>query len=149
MYVLINRNPPARDTRRSGYDVFRPTAADVARRVYELVVVNTELGWLEVRLATLRDHVDYFRRGGVGRGIARTSLTGLRYTPSPRCRYVVVQPRWLHMGASFEGLVTYCRYHKRDVAPKRRTVRWLLRLLNIPFWLAVCVRKRRCLLGTY
>ncbi|KAF4979883.1 hypothetical protein FZEAL_3994 [Fusarium zealandicum] len=45
-----------------GYSVFRPhaDAPDGRRKIYDLVMVNTELDFLEIRLRTLYDHVDYF-----------------------------------------------------------------------------------------
>src|SRR5258708_7712146 len=45
-----------------GWKPFRPTRGRVGKRrkIYDLVMVNTELDWLEIRLATLYDHVDYF-----------------------------------------------------------------------------------------
>ncbi|KAJ4192057.1 hypothetical protein NW755_004193 [Fusarium falciforme] len=45
-----------------GYSVFRPRADAPGgrRKIYDLFMVNTELDFLEIRLKTLYDHVDYF-----------------------------------------------------------------------------------------
>ncbi|KAM5345311.1 hypothetical protein ACJ41O_011173 [Fusarium nematophilum] len=45
-----------------GYSVFRPRAdaPDGRRKIYDLFMVNTELDFLEIRLRTLYDYVDYF-----------------------------------------------------------------------------------------
>ncbi|KAI5459800.1 glycosyltransferase family 17-domain-containing protein [Mariannaea sp. PMI_226] len=45
-----------------GYSVFKPGDAPRSgeRKVYDLFMVNTELDWLEIRLRTLYDYVDYF-----------------------------------------------------------------------------------------
>ncbi|KAF4977728.1 hypothetical protein FDECE_18316 [Fusarium decemcellulare] len=45
-----------------GYSVFRPRAEapDGRRKIYDLTLVNTELDFLEIRLRTLYDYVDYF-----------------------------------------------------------------------------------------
>lgn len=45
-----------------GYNVFKPGAAPRSgeRKVYDLFMVNTELDFLEIRLRTLYDYVDYF-----------------------------------------------------------------------------------------
>ena len=45
-----------------GFSVFQPStrAPDARRKVYDLFMVNTELDFLEIRLRTLYDHVDYF-----------------------------------------------------------------------------------------
>ncbi|KAK1238962.1 hypothetical protein MKX08_006023 [Trichoderma sp. CBMAI-0020] len=43
-----------------GYPVFVPHAASGERKIYDLVMVNTELDWLEIRLETMYAHVDYF-----------------------------------------------------------------------------------------
>jgi len=46
--------------RQHGWTVFRPTAKDGRRKVYDLSMINNELDWLEIRLNTTYDHVDYF-----------------------------------------------------------------------------------------
>lgn len=43
-----------------GYSVFRPRRASSERKVYDLMMVNTELDFLEIRLNALYDYVDYF-----------------------------------------------------------------------------------------
>ncbi|KAK0386158.1 hypothetical protein NLU13_5995 [Sarocladium strictum] len=43
-----------------GYNVFYPSSTSGARKVYDLLMVNSELDHLEVRLDTLYDFVDYF-----------------------------------------------------------------------------------------
>ncbi|KAK7420096.1 hypothetical protein QQX98_002958 [Neonectria punicea] len=43
-----------------GYSVFRPSDGRGERKVYDLFMVNTELDFLEIRLRTLYDYVDYF-----------------------------------------------------------------------------------------
>lgn len=43
-----------------GYSVFIPRSASSERKVYDLVMVNTELDFLEIRLNTLYDYVDHF-----------------------------------------------------------------------------------------
>lgn len=43
-----------------GYSVFTPQAESGQRKVYDLVMVNTEMDFLEIRLATMYDYVDYF-----------------------------------------------------------------------------------------
>ncbi|TWU74236.1 hypothetical protein ED733_004068 [Metarhizium rileyi] len=43
-----------------GYSVFAPRRASGERKVYDLVMVNSELDLLEIRLDTLYDYVDYF-----------------------------------------------------------------------------------------
>ncbi|EGX95487.1 glycosyl transferase family 17 protein [Cordyceps militaris CM01] len=44
----------------SGYSVFKPRSVSNERKVYDLVMVNDELDFLEIRLYTLYDFVDYF-----------------------------------------------------------------------------------------
>lgn len=46
--------------RAHGWAPFRKPAAARRRRVYDLFMVNTELDWLEIRLNTTYDVVDYF-----------------------------------------------------------------------------------------
>ncbi|POR34507.1 Uncharacterized protein TPAR_05284 [Tolypocladium paradoxum] len=43
-----------------GYPVFAPRAASGERKVYDLVMANSELDFLEIRLSTMYDLVDYF-----------------------------------------------------------------------------------------
>ena len=45
-----------------GYSVFKPNdeAPHGRRKVYDLFMVNSELDFLEIRLRTLYDYVDYF-----------------------------------------------------------------------------------------
>ncbi|KAK2616265.1 hypothetical protein QQS21_000900 [Conoideocrella luteorostrata] len=43
-----------------GYSVFTPQRPSNERKVYDLVMVNSELDFLEIRLNTLYDYVDYF-----------------------------------------------------------------------------------------
>ena len=43
-----------------GYSVFTPRRATSERKVYDLIMVNSELDFLEIRLHTLYDYVDYF-----------------------------------------------------------------------------------------
>ncbi|KAK3310624.1 glycosyltransferase family 17 protein [Chaetomium strumarium] len=43
-----------------GWKPFRPRSPDRARKVYDLVMINSELDMLEVRLNTTFDEVDYF-----------------------------------------------------------------------------------------
>ncbi|KAM0346614.1 hypothetical protein ACHAPU_005326 [Fusarium lateritium] len=45
-----------------GYTVFKPhaKAPNGRRKIYDLFMVNTELDFLEIRLSTLYDYVDYF-----------------------------------------------------------------------------------------
>ncbi|KAK5989021.1 hypothetical protein PT974_10519 [Cladobotryum mycophilum] len=43
-----------------GYSVFTPQSRSGERKVYDLLMVNSELDFLEIRLNTLYDHVDYF-----------------------------------------------------------------------------------------
>lgn len=43
-----------------GHSVFTPRSVSKERKVYDLVMVNSELDFLEIRLNTLYDHVDYF-----------------------------------------------------------------------------------------
>lgn len=43
-----------------GYSVFSPRSVSGERKIYDLFMVNTELDFLEIRLNTLYDHVDYF-----------------------------------------------------------------------------------------
>ncbi|KAL7906383.1 glycosyltransferase family 17 protein [Trichoderma velutinum] len=43
-----------------GYSVFAPQSQSGERKIYDLFMVNTELDWMEIRLETLYDHVDYF-----------------------------------------------------------------------------------------
>lgn len=43
-----------------GYPVFAPRAASGERKVYDLVMANSELDFLEIRLSTMYDYVDYF-----------------------------------------------------------------------------------------
>ena len=43
-----------------GYSVFTPRSVSSERKVYDLVMVNSELDFLEIRLNTLYDFVDYF-----------------------------------------------------------------------------------------
>lgn len=46
--------------RAHGYAVFKPNSESGQRKVYDLIMANTELDFLEIRLATMYDHVDYF-----------------------------------------------------------------------------------------
>lgn len=56
--------------RQHGWEPFRPPPAAAApsdsasdrykRKVYDLIMINDELDWLEIRLNTTYDHVDYF-----------------------------------------------------------------------------------------
>lgn len=43
-----------------GYTAFEEEPNSPKRKVYDLMMVNTELDWLEIRLNTLYDHVDWF-----------------------------------------------------------------------------------------
>ncbi|OAQ99917.1 hypothetical protein LLEC1_04724 [Akanthomyces lecanii] len=43
-----------------GYSIYTPQRASGERKVYDLVMVNTELDFLEIRLHALYDYVDYF-----------------------------------------------------------------------------------------
>ncbi len=43
-----------------GWKRFRPKSPDKPRKVYDLMMVNTELDWLEIRLNSTFDSVDYF-----------------------------------------------------------------------------------------
>ncbi|KAJ6445183.1 Beta-1,4-mannosyl-glycoprotein 4-beta-N-acetylglucosaminyltransferase [Purpureocillium lavendulum] len=43
-----------------GYSAFTPRSDSGERKVYDLVMVNTELDFLEIRLHALHDYVDYF-----------------------------------------------------------------------------------------
>ncbi|KYK58072.1 glycosyltransferase family 17 [Drechmeria coniospora] len=43
-----------------GYAVFEPRSTSGERKIYDLFMVNSELDFLEIRLATLYEHVDYF-----------------------------------------------------------------------------------------
>ncbi|OAA58193.1 glycosyl transferase family 17 protein [Cordyceps fumosorosea ARSEF 2679] len=43
-----------------GYSVFKPLSSTNERKVYDLVMVNSELDFLEIRLDTLYKYVDYF-----------------------------------------------------------------------------------------
>ena len=43
-----------------GYTVFKPKSSLGKRKIYDLCMVNSELDFLEIRLNTLYDHVDYF-----------------------------------------------------------------------------------------
>ena len=43
-----------------GYSVFSPRSVTGERKIYDLSMVNTELDFLEIRLNTLYDYVDYF-----------------------------------------------------------------------------------------
>ncbi|UNI21852.1 Beta-1,4-mannosyl-glycoprotein 4-beta-N-acetylglucosaminyltransferase [Purpureocillium takamizusanense] len=43
-----------------GFSVFKPRRVSGERKVYDLVMVNSELDFLEIRLNTIYDHVDYF-----------------------------------------------------------------------------------------
>lgn len=43
-----------------GYSVFTPRSVSSERKVYDLVMVNTELDFLEIRLNALFDYVDFF-----------------------------------------------------------------------------------------
>jgi beta-1,4-mannosyl-glycoprotein beta-1,4-N-acetylglucosaminyltransferase len=56
--------PPRDFCRRHGWDVYKPSAAREGqqrrRKVYDLFMVNTELDWLEIRLNSTYEYVDYF-----------------------------------------------------------------------------------------
>ncbi|CAM1503064.1 Fc.00g078400.m01.CDS01 [Cosmosporella sp. VM-42] len=43
-----------------GYSVFEPKSTSGERKIYDLFMVNTEMDFLEIRLNTLYDYVDYF-----------------------------------------------------------------------------------------
>ena len=43
-----------------GWKRFRPLSRDTPRKVYDLMMVNTELDWLEIRLNSTWDAVDFF-----------------------------------------------------------------------------------------
>ncbi|KAF7562625.1 hypothetical protein G7046_g1506 [Stylonectria norvegica] len=43
-----------------GFSVFEPQSASGERKIYDLFMINTELDFLEIRLKTLYDLVDYF-----------------------------------------------------------------------------------------
>lgn len=45
---------------RHGFDVYKPQPASSERKIYDLIMVNTELDALEIRLHELYDHVNYF-----------------------------------------------------------------------------------------
>ncbi|KAJ2894874.1 glycosyl transferase family 17 protein [Zalerion maritima] len=54
-------SPVAREfCRAHGYSPFHTSPATPRRRVYDLLLLNTELDWLEIHLETLYDYVDYF-----------------------------------------------------------------------------------------
>lgn len=46
--------------KRHGFHIYTPHATSSERKVYDLIMVNTELDALEIRLRELYDHVDYF-----------------------------------------------------------------------------------------
>ncbi|SPN96521.1 related to beta-1,4-mannosyl-glycoprotein 4-beta-N-acetylglucosaminyltransferase [Cephalotrichum gorgonifer] len=46
--------------RRQGWSPFVPRAGAERRKVYDLIMVNNEVDWLEIRLNTTFDYVDYF-----------------------------------------------------------------------------------------
>ncbi|KAK4111881.1 glycosyltransferase family 17 protein [Canariomyces notabilis] len=43
-----------------GWKSFKPESADTPRKVYDLLMINTELDWLEIRLNSTWDAVDYY-----------------------------------------------------------------------------------------
>ncbi|GJN80425.1 hypothetical protein PLIIFM63780_003951 [Purpureocillium lilacinum] len=43
-----------------GYSVFTPESDSGERKMYDLFMANSELDFLEIRLSTMYDHVDYF-----------------------------------------------------------------------------------------
>lgn len=45
---------------RHGFHVYKPQPASSERKIYDLIMVNTELDALEIRLHELYDYVDYF-----------------------------------------------------------------------------------------
>ncbi|KAK3382848.1 glycosyltransferase family 17 protein [Lasiosphaeria ovina] len=46
--------------RRHGWKSFKPVSEDAPRKVYDLIMVNTELDWLEIRLNSTWHAVDYY-----------------------------------------------------------------------------------------
>ena len=51
----------ARDfCRHHGWPTFTPRSSNGERKVYDLFMVNSELDWMEIRLNTTYDYVDYF-----------------------------------------------------------------------------------------
>ncbi|KAH8884542.1 glycosyltransferase family 17 protein [Thozetella sp. PMI_491] len=46
--------------RAKGWRPFKTGSSATHRKVYDLIMINTELDWLEIRLNTLYDYVDYF-----------------------------------------------------------------------------------------
>lgn len=59
-FQLLSSSLTHRFCRAHNYFPFHTSSSIPRRKVYELLLINTELDWLEVQLLTLYDHVDYF-----------------------------------------------------------------------------------------
>lgn len=53
-------NAPPDICRPHGWKRFQPKSPETPRKVYDLMMINTELDWLEIRLNSTWDAVDYF-----------------------------------------------------------------------------------------
>ncbi|KAK6001622.1 hypothetical protein QM012_002953 [Aureobasidium pullulans] len=57
---LLTPNEVAPTCHANGFAPARPQDSKKERKIYDLVLMSTELNWLEIRLHTLSDYVDYF-----------------------------------------------------------------------------------------
>ncbi|KAJ9139165.1 Glycosyl transferase family 17 protein [Pleurostoma richardsiae] len=86
---------------RQGWRPFRPKQPGQRRKVYDLFMINTELDWLEIRLNTTYDYVDYFVVVE-----APKTFTGLD-------KPLVIRDNWDSFAAYHPKLI----YHKLEYPP--------------------------------
>lgn len=92
---------------RHGWKQFSPKYSDIRRKVYDLFMINTELDWLEIRLNTTYEFVDYFV---VVEG--RRTFTGHE-------KPLVIKQNWHKFAAYHDKLIYHEIEYPTDFHPKR------------------------------
>lgn len=93
--------------RRHGWKPFSQKPGNSPRKVYDLIMVNTELDWLEIRLNTTHDHVDYFV---IVEG--RRTFTGLD-------KPLAIRDNWERFGPYHSKLIYHELVYPPDFWPTR------------------------------
>ncbi|KAL6912999.1 hypothetical protein FSHL1_010682 [Fusarium sambucinum] len=88
-----------------GYSVFKPI--DGRRKIYDLFMVNTELDFLEIRLKTLYDYVDYFV-------IVEAPLT---FQGGPK--NLTIRDNWKRFEAYHDKMIYHQLEYPKDFKPLR------------------------------
>ncbi|KAJ2972506.1 hypothetical protein NQ176_g7115 [Zarea fungicola] len=100
---LINKQNPEL-CHSQGWSEYTPSSTK--RKVYDLFMVNTELDWLEIRLATLYPVVDYFVVVEAGR-----TFTGLK-------KELVVKDNWARFLRFHDKIIYHEVEYPADYTPK-------------------------------